>query len=106
MHPTRLYECISEMKKGSRGGYDAETGEESATQKAHSENPMNSLHYIGFDVHKKAISFCVKTAAGEIVEEGSVLAQREALRQWAAAGRSRGGERWKRPCSAAGSTTP
>jgi hypothetical protein len=52
-------------------------------QKAHSENPMNSLHYIGFDVHKKAISFCVKTAAGEIVEEGSVLAQREVLRQWA-----------------------
>ncbi len=46
---------------------------------------MNSLHYIGFDVHKKAISFCAKTAAGEIVEEGSVLAQREVLRQWAAA---------------------
>ena len=40
-------------------------------QKAHSENPMNTLHYIGFDVHKKTISFCVKTAAGEIVEEGS-----------------------------------
>ena len=38
---------------------------------------MNTLHYIGFDVHKKTISFCVKTAAGEIVEEGSVLAQRE-----------------------------
>ena len=32
---------------------------------------MNVLHYIGFDVHKKTISFCVKTAAGEIVEEGS-----------------------------------
>ena len=54
-------------------------------QKAHLENPMNSLHYIGFDVHKKAISFCVKTAAGEIVEEGSVLAQREVLRRWALA---------------------
>jgi len=54
-------------------------------QKAHQENPMNALHYIGFDVHKKTISFCVKTAAGEIVEEGSVPAQREGLRQWAAA---------------------
>src|SRR5882672_3315110 len=51
-------------------------------QKAHSGNPMNALHYIGFDVHKKTISFCVKTAAGEIVEEGSLLAQRGALRQW------------------------
>jgi transposase len=48
-------------------------------QKAHSENPMNGLHYIGFDVHKKTISFCVKTAAGEIVEE------RLAWREWAAA---------------------
>src|ERR1700686_2760086 len=54
-------------------------------QKAHQENPMNALHYIGFDVHKKTISFCVKTAAGEIVEEGSVPAQRAGLRQWAAA---------------------
>lgn len=46
---------------------------------------MNSPHYIGFDVHKKSISFCVKTAAGEIVEEGLVAAQRPALQQWAAA---------------------
>jgi len=37
---------------------------------------MNALHYIGFDIHKKTISFCVKTAAGKIVEEGSLLAQR------------------------------
>ncbi len=44
---------------------------------------MNALHYIGFDVHKKTISFCVKTAAGEIVEEGVVAAQRAGLRQWA-----------------------
>ena len=44
---------------------------------------MNAPHYIGFDVHKKTISFCVKTAAGEIVEEGSTPAQRAALREWA-----------------------
>src|SRR5260370_12583886 len=55
------------------------------TQKAHSENPMNNLHYIGFDVHKKTISFCVKTAAGEIVEEGSMPARRAEVRQWAGA---------------------
>ena len=48
---------------------------------------MNILHYIGFDVHKKTISFCVKTAGGEIVEEGMIPARREALRQWAAARR-------------------
>lgn len=43
---------------------------------------MNELHYIGFDVHKKTISYCVKTAAGEMVEEGRIAAQRSALRQW------------------------
>ncbi len=60
---------------------------EAPTQKAHSENPMNTPHYIGFDVPKKTISFCVKTAAGEIVEEGVVVAQRPALQQWAMARR-------------------
>ena len=46
---------------------------------------MTTSHYIGFDVHKKTISFCVKTAAGEIVEEGLIPAERGALRSWAAA---------------------
>jgi transposase len=46
---------------------------------------MNDLHYIGFDVHKKTISYCAKTAAGEIVEEGILVARREILRQWAGA---------------------
>ncbi len=48
---------------------------------------MNTPHYIGFDVHKKTISFCVKTAAGEILEEGVVVSQRPALQQWAMARR-------------------
>jgi hypothetical protein len=30
---------------------------------------MNVLHYIGLDVHKKTISYCVKTAAGQIVKK-------------------------------------
>ena len=47
------------------------------------ENPMTVTHYIGFDVHKKSVNFCIKTADGEIVEEGTNLAQRDALRQWA-----------------------
>jgi len=49
------------------------------------ENPMNSTHYIGFDVHKKHINFCVKAAGGEIVEEGRLASERSALRLWAAA---------------------
>jgi transposase len=45
---------------------------------------MTICHYIGFDVHKKSISYCVKTKDGTIVEEGKLRATREALRQWAA----------------------
>jgi transposase len=44
---------------------------------------MNIVHYIGFDIHKKSISYCVKLADGKIVEEGKLRATREALRQWA-----------------------
>jgi transposase len=40
-------------------------------------------HYIGFDVHKKSISYCVKTADGTIIEEGKLRATRQALREWA-----------------------
>ena len=44
---------------------------------------MNISHYIGFDVHKKSISYCVKTADGKIVEEGKLRATHQALREWA-----------------------
>lgn len=46
---------------------------------------MNIPHYIGFDVHKKTVSYCVKTADGQIVEEGKLPALRMRLREWAAA---------------------
>src|SRR6516164_9768822 len=46
---------------------------------------MNTLHYIGFDVHKKTVNYCVKTADGQIVEEGKLAAARAKLREWAAA---------------------
>ena len=44
---------------------------------------MNVNHYIGFDVHKKTISYCVKLADGTIVEEGKLAAKRATLQQWA-----------------------
>ena len=44
---------------------------------------MNTIHYIGLDVHKKSVSYCVKAAAGRIVEEGKLAATRAALCEWA-----------------------
>ena len=51
---------------------------------------MTAIHYIGFDVHKKTTSFCVKTAAGEIVEEGVVASRRGTLRNGPIAGKDQG----------------
>lgn len=44
---------------------------------------MSSIHYVGLDVHKKVVAFCVKTADGTIVERGTVPATREGLTAWA-----------------------
>jgi len=46
---------------------------------------MSSLDYIGFDVHKKTISFCVKSGDGQILREGRIAARRGDLEDWAKA---------------------
>jgi transposase len=45
---------------------------------------MESIHYIGLDVHKKTIAYCIKTVAGKTVQQGTVRSDRQALRQWQA----------------------
>jgi transposase len=59
------------------------TAAHSRLRKLKQENPMNVNHYIGFDVHKKSVSYCVKIADGQIVEEGKLRATHLVLRQWA-----------------------
>lgn len=44
---------------------------------------MSSIDYIGLDVHRKTVAYCVKTADGRIRDEGSVAATRQALTAWA-----------------------
>jgi hypothetical protein len=36
-------------------------------------------YFVGLDVHKQVIAFCVKTRDGEIVSEGSI---RRLVRRW------------------------
>ena len=43
---------------------------------------MESIYYIGLDVHKKSITYCIKTVTGKIVCQGMVKAERRALHQW------------------------
>ena len=43
---------------------------------------MTSMHFIGLDIHKKTISYCVKDVSGKVLSEGTVLATRIHLDQW------------------------
>jgi transposase len=40
-------------------------------------------YYVGLDVHRKSISYCVKRGDGTIEREGKIMATREAIREWA-----------------------
>ena len=43
---------------------------------------MNSMHYVGLDVHKKTISYCVRQSDGTILQENTIAATRPALETW------------------------
>jgi len=43
---------------------------------------MERLYYIGLDIHKKTISYCVKKVDGTIVQQGKITAERKALLKW------------------------
>src|SRR5271168_5086831 len=43
---------------------------------------MTNMNYIGLDVHKKTISYCVKDAAGQVLQEGKVGSTRRELDCW------------------------
>lgn len=41
-----------------------------------------SIYYVGLDIHKKNISYCLLNEAKEVVREGTIPATREALLEW------------------------
>jgi len=43
---------------------------------------METMYYIGLDVHKKTISYCVKDCSGRIYAAGSIPATRLASDMW------------------------
>ncbi len=40
------------------------------------------MYYIGLDVHKKTISFCVKDTAGRVLQEGRIGSTGQELDAW------------------------
>ena len=43
---------------------------------------MNAIYYIGLDIHKKTIAYCIKRIDGTLVRQGTVCAERKALQHW------------------------
>ena len=43
---------------------------------------MNAIYYIGLDIHKKTIAYCIKRVDGLLVRQGTVAAERKALNNW------------------------
>jgi transposase len=43
---------------------------------------MNTIYYIGLDIHKKTIAYCIKKVDGIIVDQGTVAAERQAVSRW------------------------
>jgi transposase len=45
---------------------------------------MNAIYYIGLDIHKKTIAYCIKRVDGVLVQQGTVAAERKVLSKWLA----------------------
>ena len=43
---------------------------------------MSAIYYIGLDIHKKTIAYCIKRIDGALVRQGTVAAERKALTNW------------------------
>ncbi len=43
---------------------------------------MSAIYYIGLDIHKKTIAYCIKRIDGLLVRQGTVAAERKALNHW------------------------
>jgi hypothetical protein len=42
------------------------------------------MNFIGLDIHKKTISYCVKDVSGKVLSEGKINATRQGLNEWMA----------------------
>ena len=45
---------------------------------------MDKTYYVGLDIHKKMITWCMKEESGLLVNRGTVKAERKALAEWVA----------------------
>ncbi|GAB7024802.1 hypothetical protein [Geotalea toluenoxydans] len=66
---------------------------------------MNAIYYIGLDIHKKSIAYCIKKIDGTLVHQGNITADRKALQGWLIELPALGSVPWKPPSLLAGFMT-
>jgi transposase len=44
---------------------------------------MKALYYIGLDIHKKMIAYCIKAFDGQLISQGKIDANRQSVGEWA-----------------------
>ena len=47
------------------------------------EVSMSTYYYIGLDIHKRTISYCIKAINGSLIGQGKIEADRKSLDAWA-----------------------
>src|SRR3972149_11061040 len=47
------------------------------------EVSMSTYYYIGLDIHKRTISYCIKAIDGSLIGQGKIEADRKSLDGWA-----------------------
>src|SRR5258708_29371260 len=82
--------CWNVSQSGTRGVAKAELSGEADSENYPGGSLRDDMYYIGLDVHKRTISYCVKDAAGHVHQEGKIGSTRR--------------EPWKRRSSLGGST--
>ena len=43
---------------------------------------MDGLYYIGLDIHKKVVAYCIKALDGSLIDQGKIKADRQSLGVW------------------------
>lgn len=83
-----MFECI---RKGFTGNLpvveNACKKQAAETRRSRSETnqkevSMKRVYYIGLDIHKRIISYCIKTVTGKLYQQGKIEANRPSLREW------------------------
>jgi hypothetical protein len=74
-------DCLNVKSLRSAGYCIAELSGDADSENNHGGSSMTNMNYIGLDVHKKTISYCVKDAAGQVLQYASRLMGCPVLRE-------------------------